>query len=166
MPKQFEKVSFDEWMKSKPVDVDTSQWDELYDVLIKPERKTRKSSGYDFHTPFGFTLEPGEDILLPMGVKIDMYDGEELVLAPRSGLGFKFYTRLANTVGKIDADYYNNVDNEGHIMVKIRNEGTKTLNVKRGDAIVQGTFYKFEICDGDSFENGKDRQGGFGSTSK
>ena len=43
----------------------------------------------------------------------------------------------------IDADYYNNKDNEGHIWIRIQNEGDSTVNLNKGDAIVQGIFLKY-----------------------
>lgn len=85
---------------------------------------------------------------------------------PRSGLGFKFYCRLANTVGVIDSDYYNNPKNEGHMFVKIRNEGTKIMEIKQGEGMCQMIFMPFLLVDGDSFDNGEERKGGFGSTTK
>lgn len=58
-------------------------------------------------------------------------------------MGFKYNIRLCNQVGVIDSDYYNNQDNEGHIWIKIQNEGNKDVNFKKGDAIVQGIFLKY-----------------------
>ena len=58
-------------------------------------------------------------------------------------MGFKYNIRLCNQVGVIDADYYNNKDNEGHIWIKIQNEGEKELTFQKGEAIVQGIFFKY-----------------------
>ena len=49
-----------------------------------------------------------------------------------------------------DSDYYNNPDNEGHIFVKIQNEGDKEVTIKKGDAIAQGIFMKYLITDSDN----------------
>ncbi len=68
-------------------------------------------------------------------------------------MGFKYNIRLCNQVGVIDADYYNNPDNEGHIFVKIQNEGDKEVTIKKGDAIAQGIFMKFLITDSDKSLN-------------
>ena len=92
-----------------------------------------------------------------------MEENYVLKLYPRSGLGFKYYTRIANTIGVIDSDYYFS-DNEGHIFVKLRNEGDKDLNIKQGEAFCQMIFMPFLLVDGDDFENGNNRNGGFGST--
>ena len=87
------------------------------------------------------------------------------MVVPRSGLGFKYYTRLANSTGIIDGDYYNNIDNEGHIFIKVQNEGTKILNLAKGDRIVQGIFTKYLITENEQNIQTK-RTGGFGSTNK
>lgn len=94
-----------------------------------------------------------------------MNKGEMLLLFPRSSLGFKYYCRLANTVGVIDSDYYNS-DNEGHIWVKLRNEGDKAMFIKSGEGICQGVFIPFLLTDNDSFDVGNVRNGGIGSTSQ
>lgn len=57
-------------------------------------------------------------------------------------------------------------DNEGHIFVKIRNEGDKPLLIKQGEAFAQGIFTKFLTTDDDELSEKKVRNGGFGSTNK
>lgn len=139
-------------------------FDRLIGYEIKlPKRSTKESAGYDFFVPYDIALEPNEEIKIPTGLKVHMQKGEVLFIFPRSGLGFKYYTRLANTIGVIDSDYINS-DNEGHIWVKIRNEGDKCLSIKQGEAFCQGIFMPFLLVDGDNFEDGNNRNGGFGST--
>lgn len=136
------------------------------EVVIKlPRRATKGSAGYDCFAPFDIALEPGKDIKVPTGIRAYMKQGEVLMAFPRSGLGFKYYCRLANTVGIIDSDYYYS-DNEGHIFVKLRNEGDKSLVIRQGEAMCQFIFAPFLLADGDSFERGEERNGGFGSTTK
>lgn len=80
---------------------------------------------------------------MPTGIK-SYFDKEEvLLLVVRSSMGFKYNIRLCNQVGVIDADYYNNKDNEGHIWLMIQNEGEKEYNFKKGEAIAQGLFMKY-----------------------
>ncbi len=79
-----------------------------------------------------------------------MNDGEVLLLFVRSSMGFKYNVRLCNQVGVIDKDYYNNVDNvdnEGHIFVKLQNEGMKDYVVHKGDKICQGIFIKYLLTE-------------------
>jgi len=134
--------------------------------LLLPKRGTSKSAGYDIFAPYDITLQPNEEIKVPTGLKAYMQDGEVLMAFPRSGLGFKFYCRLANTVGIIDSDYYNNSNNEGHMFVKLRNEGKTMMTIKQGEGMCQMIFMPFLIADNDSFDEGETRQGGFGSTTK
>lgn len=160
----FERISKEQWDKDR----DWQFHCEIEDVLL-PKRATRKSAGYDFFSPLDFTLAPDEEIKFPTGIKVYLPDNEYLDIRPRSGHGFKHYVRLANTTGVIDADYYNNPDNEGHIWIKIRNESrsdSKPLTVKFGDAICQGIFLEYKLADGDSFDNGEERISGIGSTNK
>ena len=72
--------------------------------------------------------------------------------------------RMCNQVGIIDADYYNNEENEGHIFVKIKNEGDKEVSINVGDRIVQGIFTKFLLTDDDIAT--EERLGGIGSTNR
>ena len=130
-----------------------------------PKRSTKESAGYDVYAPFDFILKPNEDIKIPTGLRAYMQAGEALFVFPRSGLGFKYYTRIANTIGVIDSDYYYS-DNEGHICVKLRNEGDKDLSIKQGEAFCQMIFMPFLLVDNDDFTSGESRNGGFGSTNK
>jgi dUTP pyrophosphatase len=156
----FEFVSMDQGLK----DFDEKS---ILDCELKlPKRGTSKSAGYDIFAPYNITLQPNEEINVPTGLKAYMQDGEVLMAFPRSGLGFKYYCRLANTVGVIDGDYYNNPKNEGHMFVKLRNEGNKEMIIEQGDGMCQMLFMPFLLTDGDSFNEGETRQGGFGSTTK
>lgn len=141
-------------------------FDNGVDVKLKlPKRSTKESAGYDVFTPFDINLSPGDDIKIPTGIRAYMQPGEVLLAFPRSGLGFKYYTRLANTLGVIDSDYYYS-DNEGHIFIKLRNEGDKALFIKQSDAFAQLIFMPFLLADGDGFDEGETRNGGFGSTTR
>ena len=71
------------------------------------------------------------------------------MIVVRSSMGFKYNIRLVNQVGIIDFDYYNNQNNEGHIFIKIQNEGTGTVKFKAGEAIAQGIFLKYLITKSD-----------------
>jgi len=153
----FEKISVNQFSKDINNDVN------LYGNYKLPCRATRKSAGYDFYSLQDFKLNPGEEIKLPTGVKTYMQDDEELLLFPRSSVGFKYNVKFNNTIPKIDSDYYNNPDNEGHIWIKFTNTGSKVWEVKQGEAIAQGSFYKYLKADNDIPKN-KERIGGLGST--
>ena len=101
--------------------------------------------------------------LVPTGVKCQLDSDCYLELSVRSSTPLKYWLILANGVGIIDADYYNNPDNEGHIYFQVINLSPVDIELKRGDIIGQGIIHKYEIADGDE-ANGI-RNGGFGSTS-
>jgi dUTP pyrophosphatase len=146
-------------------DLNDDQGIDSLDRFIFPYRATRYSAGHDLYLPIEITLVPDEEILLPFGIRAYMMKDESMDIYPRSGLGFKYYIRLANTVGIIDSFYYHS-DNEGSIWIKIRNEGNKVMNVELGEAIAQAKFSKYLIADTESFDKGEIRNGGMGSTSK
>ena len=165
---QFFKVSFDQFEKGiKHVfpTMSEKEIEELYWDIKLPKRATTGSAGYDFFTPFEFTLKPGETIKIPTGIRAKMDEDWVLKLYPRSGLGFKFRLQLNNTVGIIDSDYFNS-DNEGHIFAKITNDSKeeKVLSVEKGAGFMQGIFLEYGITVDDEADGV--RNGGFGSTSK
>lgn len=101
--------------------------------------------------------------LVPTGIKCEMPKDMYLELSVRSSCPLKHWLILANGVGIIDADYYNNPDNEGHIYFQIINLSPFDIMLKKGDTIGQGIFKKYYVTDDDSAEGV--RMGGFGSTS-
>ena len=165
---KFEKVSFQQFKKDY-IDCfneeDEAKIKEIYEAIKLPKRATKGSAGYDFYSPVTFTLKPCETIKLPTGIRVKIEDGWFLANFPRSGLGFKYRLQLNNTVGIIDADYYNAL-NEGHIMSKLTNDSkeNKSVTIEKGMAFTQGIFLPFGITVDD--ESNEVRTGGFGSTTK
>lgn len=154
---KFEFVRYEEYAKSLPDKA-------VYEQLKLPQRATAASAGYDFYAPYDFSLQPGETIKIPTGIRCKMQENYVLLLFPRSSLGFKYRLGLDNTVGVIDADYYNAL-NEGHIFIKITNNSKdKILNVKQGEGFAQGIFIQYGITVDDEVTTL--RTGGFGSTNK
>ena len=100
--------------------------------------------------------------LVPTGIKCEMPEDMYLELSVRSSCPLKHWLILANGVGVIDADYYNNPDNEGHIFFQIINLSPFDIILKKGDTIGQGIFKKYYLTDDDAAT--AERQGGFGST--
>lgn len=133
-----------------------------------PVRKTKFSAGYD--------IEAAEDTVIPSfkkgmkptlvktGLKAYMGEDEVLILANRSSNPGKKGLILANSIGVIDSDYYENPDNDGHIMFAFYNIKEEDIEIKKGEAIGQGIFQKFLTVDNDISQG--ERMGGFGSTSK
>ena len=157
--RKFEKISFEQFKK------DIYDDKELYSTFKIPKRETVSAAGYDFYALYDYTLKPGEIKKIPTGIKVCMESDEVLFLIDRSSMGFKWNVRMCNQVGVIDADYYNNNDNEGHIWIKIQNEGDKDYVVKKGQAMIQGVFMKYLTVDNEE-ELKNERIGGLGSTDK
>ena len=129
-----------------------------------PERRTAGSAGYDLEAAEPVSIAPGGCALVPTGLKAYMEPDEVLQLHIRSGMAIRHKLTLMNSVGIIDADYYNSAENEGHILVAFRNHGSETVQIAKGSRIAQGIFMKYLLADGDMEGQGGLRQGGFGST--
>ena len=112
--RDFEKISFKQFCKDVKEDI------ELYNKYKLPIRDSIASAGYDILLLEDIELKPNEIIKIPTGIKAYFENDEVLLLVVRSSMGFKFNVRLVNQVGIVDADYYNNKDNEGHIFIKIQ----------------------------------------------
>ena len=133
-----------------------------------PVRKTKYSAGYD--------VEAAEDCVIPAfklgqaptlvktGLKAYMPEDEYLMLCNRSSNPKKKGLVMANSIGIIDSDYYENPDNDGHFMFAFFNIKAEDIEIKKGDVIGQAIFQKYLTVDNDKAEG--ERVGGFGSTSK
>lgn len=155
-----------------------------------PKRQTAYSAGYDIEAAEDTTLpsiwkvlmannglsqaqsdqslpqdnqEFLESTLVKTGIKAYMPDDEYLLLANRSSNPMKRQLALPNGIGIIDADYYNNDNNEGEIFVQLINYGLEDYTIKKGDRIAQGIFTPYRTTD-ESAENFAKRTGGFGSS--
>lgn len=133
-----------------------------------PIRKTKASAGYDVEAaedciipPYKFGQKP---TLVKTGIKAYMPEDEYLMLCNRSSNPFKKGLVLANSVGIIDSDFYENPDNDGAFMYAFYNFFDKDLEIKKGDIIGQAIFQKYYVADDDQAEG--ERIGGFGSTNK
>lgn len=157
--RKFEKITLEQFIK------DTKLTQQEYKNYNLPKRSTKHSAGYDFQALTDFTINPNEIKLIPTGIKAAMNENEVLMIYIRSSLGFKYNIRMCNQTGIIDKDYYNNPENEGHIFVKIQNEGNTPKTFKQGENIVQAIFLNYLTVDNEE-EIKKERSGGIGSTNK
>ncbi|HNY16642.1 MAG TPA: dUTP diphosphatase [Treponemataceae bacterium] len=130
-----------------------------------PEYKTPGASGAD---AFAFlegpvAIGPGERRLIPTGVSVEIPEGFEIQVRPRSGLALKYGVTVLNAPGTVDSDY------RGEIGVVLINHGGEPFTVNHGDRIAQ-----FVVCavPASAFERvdsigETDRgSGGYGSTGK
>lgn len=127
-----------------------------------PTRKTTESAGYDLECAEAVTLAPGELKLIPTGIKAFMAYDEYLAIHIRSSMAIKRRLALVNSTGIIDSDYYNNEDNEGHIMIAVLNYGNEPVHLEKGERVAQGIFSKYLITNDDDATGV--RTGGIGST--
>lgn len=100
--------------------------------------------------------------LVPTGIKCKIPNGYYLQLSARSSLPLKHWLIVANGVGVIDADYYNNPDNEGHIYFQIINLLPVPIKIQKGECFGQGILTQYFV--GQEEEVTAVREGGFGST--
>ena len=157
--RKFEVISINQFNKDFK-DIDTK-----YDDIIIPKRSTKFSAGYDFYMPYDLTIKKNEVVLIPTGIKVMLNPDEFLGIYIRSSLGFKYNLRMCNQVGIIDSDYYNNTSNEGHIFVKLKNEGDNDIILKKHNRYVQGIIQKYYIVDNEK-EIEDIRVGGIGSSER
>ena len=101
--------------------------------------------------------------LVSTGLKCKLDPGTYLELSVRSSTPLKYWLILANGVGIIDADYYNNVDNEGEIFLQLINLAPFDIVLHKGDIVGQAIIKPYLTTE-DDIASGE-RLGGFGSTS-
>ncbi len=133
-----------------------------------PIRSTKNSAGYDVEAAESIdipTFKKGQKpILVKTGIKAYMQNDEVLILANRSSNPGKKGLILANSIGVVDSDYYENPDNDGHIMYAFYNIKEEAIHIEKGERIGQAIFQKYLVSDNDVAEG--ERTGGFGSTNK
>lgn len=132
-----------------------------------PIRKTKNAAGYDVEAAEDVIIPPfklgGKPTLIPTGLKAYCQEDEWYMLANRSS-GPKKGLVMCNSIGIIDADYYENESNDGHFLFQYYNVLDHDIEIKKGDVIGQVVFQKFLIADDDCAEG--IRTGGFGTTDK
>ena len=132
-----------------------------------PVRKTKYSAGYDVKAAEDVVISPYKPgikpTLIPTGLKAYCMEDEWIMLVNRSS-GPKKGVILPNSIGVVDHDYYNNIDNDGHFYFQFWNFKDEDLVIHKGDVIGQAIFQKYLLTDDDGAEG--ERVGGFGSTDK
>lgn len=134
------------------------------DDVKLPERATANSAGYDFFAPEDITLPAKTLTRVMTGVKCELRPYMVLILANRSSNPSKKGLYLANGVGIVDADYYNNPDNEGEIGFEFYNNSEEDVIISKNEKIGQGIITTYVRVEDDKAVGS--RAGGFGSTGK
>jgi dUTP pyrophosphatase len=130
--------------------------------LPLPTRRTSGSAGFDLASAEPtFVLAPGERRLVATGLAIELPDGVEGQVRPRSGLALKHGITMPNAPGTIDSDY------RGELKEILQNSGTEPVEICRGDRIAQLVFARYEapeLVDATVLAESTRGAGGFGST--
>ena len=133
-------------------------------TFVFPHRGTDHSAGYDFFAPKTYVIQPGGSAIIPTYFKAYMNPDEVLLIAPRSSFGYNYDMQIKSTIGVIDADYVDNEDNDGNIIIGVKNNSDKVLTIEAGKHFAQGIFIKYLATDNDAEYPKKVRNGGIGST--
>ena len=133
--------------------------------LPLPTYQTASSAGLDLQAAIApqtkLVIEPGSRELVPTGLAIELPEGFEAQIRPRSGLALKKGVTLVNTPGTIDADY------RGEIGVIIINHGAEPFEIVRGDRIAQmivAPIVQARLVEVEELSSSDRGAGGFGST--
>lgn len=134
-------------------------------LIPLPEYMTLHSAGMDLYADLEHELvmNPGARALVPSGIAIELPDGFEAQIRPRSGLALKHGIALVNSPGTIDADY------RGEIGIILINHGDEPYLIRKGERIAQLVFAPFaratllEVSELGTTERGV---GGFGHTGR
>ena len=128
-----------------------------------PQYSTEGSAGMDLCAAVAseLVIDPGETVLVPTGIRIELPVGFEAQVRPRSGLAIKHGVGILNSPGTIDSDY------RGEIRVILTNFSRNPFVVKRGDRIAQMIVSAYARVDWDPVEvlaDSERGEGGFGHT--
>lgn len=126
-----------------------------------PAYATPGSNGFDLHALLAGYLEPGERVLVPTGLAVELPPGFAMLITPRSGLAFKHGVTVLNAPGLIDSDY------RGGVAVILHNAGQEPFTWAAGDRIAQAVpmpIPQLEIAEVDELSETERGENGMGST--
>ncbi len=130
--------------------------------LPLPSRATPHAAGYDIRSAEpDFALAVGEIRLVATGFVMELPEGIECQVRPRSGLALRHGITMPNSPGTIDPDY------RGEVRVILQNTGPESVDIARGERIAQLVFARFaspEIVEATELSATSRGEGGFGST--
>lgn len=130
--------------------------------LALPSRATPHAAGYDVRSAEeDVLLSPGEIRLISTGLVMELPEGIECQVRPRSGLALKHGITLPNSPGTIDPDY------RGELRIIVQNLGSEPVTLRRGERVAQLVFSRFEAVEIDEVPELSETargDGGFGST--
>ena len=130
-----------------------------------PKRATKNAAGYDFFNPVQITIPAHSMKLVTTGIKAKFPDYFCLKLYNRSSNPKKKGLVLINGVGVVDADYYENPDNDGDIGFMFYNIKDEDVTLEPGEKLGQGVFELYGTLTNET-EVTDERTSGWGSTGK
>ena len=130
-----------------------------------PEYQTPLSAGLDIRANLdeSVTLQPLERAMIPTGLYVELPEGCEMQIRPRSGLAAKHGVTVLNSPGTIDADY------RGEIKVILVNLSNEPFTIEAGERIAQMIVARYEQIEwvaAEELSSTERGAGGFGSTGK
>lgn len=145
------------------IDVKIQRIEESFSDILLPEYATQGSSGLDIRAAVDsmLTISAGKVGLVPTNIRVEIPEGFEIQMRPRSGLAAKYGIGILNSPGTIDSDY------RGEIKVILFNFGNEDFIIKRGDRIAQMVITKIfraNFIESNALNESKRNDGGFGHT--
>lgn len=131
--------------------------------LSLPSYATASSSGVDLCSSENVVIQPGARLAASTGLRLEIPEGFECQVRPRSGIALKKGVTVLNAPGTIDADY------RGEVKVILINHGEEPFGIEKGDRIAQMVLARVERLAWDEVKDLSDTSrgsGGFGSTGK
>ncbi len=133
----------------------------INDDAVIPEYQTEGSAGFDFHSTEDVIIDRNCTVLVKTGLAVEVPEGYEMQIRPRSGLALDKQLTVLNSPGTVDSDY------RGEVGIILHNAGNRAQQIEIGDRIAQGIIspveqVKFEEVD--ELTETERAEGGFGST--
>ncbi len=134
------------------------KWIKMYEDVEVPMYETRGSAAMDIraYPKKSWRLYPGTFVTIPTGLKVELNEGYELQIRPRSGLASRYGVTVLNSPGTVDSDY------SGEIKVCLINHGQLPVNIEHGMRIAQVVLA--ECYQNPEYVKDTKRTGGHGST--
>ena len=147
------------------IEIKIKRLDKKFSDIPLPSYTTKGSAGMDIRAAVDneIILEKGNVGLVPTNLSVEIPEGYEIQVRPRSGLAFKHGIGILNSPGTIDSDY------RGEIKIIMMNFGEENFSIRRGERIAQlivSKVYSAKLIETDDLNDSHRGEGGFGHTGK
>ena len=152
-------------MESEKITIRIKRISSDFNDIELPQYTTHGSAGMDVRAAvkYNVILEAGEADLIPTNLVVEIPEGFEMQVRPRSGLAVKHGIGILNSPGTIDSDY------RGEVKIIMMNFGKEDFIINRGDRIAQlvlSKVYRADIEENSDLKKTKRGEGGFGHTGR